>query len=149
MIELPKLEVFIPFFNVLILRKGFVTDGRIDGNLNLSRCIGDFEYKKDGKLSQEEQKIIAVPDFQSKMLTQDDEFMILGCDGIWETMTNDQIIKFVKNRIGKKEQDRKKYLKDVVEILLDNLIAPDTQTGLGCDNMTCVIVDLRNLKKSK
>ncbi len=139
----------MPFFNVLILRKGFVTDGRIDGNLNLSRCIGDFEYKKDSKLSQEEQKIIAVPDFQSKMLTQDDEFMILGCDGIWETMTNDQIIKFVKNRIGKKEQDRKKYLKDVVEILLDNLIAPDTQTGLGCDNMTCVIVDLRNLKKSK
>jgi len=44
----------MPFFNVLILRKGFVTDGRIDGNLNLSRCIGDFEYKKDSKLSQEE-----------------------------------------------------------------------------------------------
>ena len=40
-------------FNVLILRKGFVTDGRIDGNLNLSRCIGDFEYKKDEKLNQE------------------------------------------------------------------------------------------------
>jgi len=30
---------------------GFITDGRINGNLNLSRCIGDFEYKKDQNLS--------------------------------------------------------------------------------------------------
>jgi protein phosphatase 1G len=33
---------------------GFITDGRINGNLNLSRCIGDFEYKKDDVLSQKE-----------------------------------------------------------------------------------------------
>jgi len=26
---------------------GFVSEGRVDGNLNLSRCLGDFEYKKD------------------------------------------------------------------------------------------------------
>jgi hypothetical protein len=36
-----------PLFFHFNLTKGFVTDGRIDGNLNLSRCIGDFEYKKD------------------------------------------------------------------------------------------------------
>ena len=24
---------------------GMVTEGRVNGNLNLSRCIGDFEYK--------------------------------------------------------------------------------------------------------
>lgn len=30
---------------------GFISEGRIDGNLNLSRCIGDFEYKKDPNLS--------------------------------------------------------------------------------------------------
>jgi len=28
-----------------------VTDGRINGNLNLSRCMGDFEYKKDSTIS--------------------------------------------------------------------------------------------------
>jgi serine/threonine protein phosphatase PrpC len=42
-----------------------------------------------------------------------------------------------------------KTMKGLVESLLDDLIAPDTQTGLGCDNMTCIIVDLRRLKKSK
>lgn len=30
---------------------GYVSDGRVNGNLNLSRAIGDLEYKKDKKLS--------------------------------------------------------------------------------------------------
>jgi len=34
----------------------------------------------------------------------------------------------------------------IVETLLDKLIAPDTSTGLGCDNMTCIVIDLKNLK---
>ena len=29
--------------------------------------------------------------------------------------------------------------------MLDKLIAPNTSTGLGCDNMSTVIVDIRNL----
>ena len=30
-----------------------VTDGRVNGNLNLSRAMGDFEYKKDKNLKPE------------------------------------------------------------------------------------------------
>jgi len=29
---------------------GFVSDGRVNGNLNLSRALGDLEYKKDDNL---------------------------------------------------------------------------------------------------
>lgn len=29
---------------------GFVSDGRINGNLNLSRAIGDLEYKRNNEL---------------------------------------------------------------------------------------------------
>ena len=63
--ELQKLKVLLHIY-ILFIKIGYVSEGRVDGNLNLSRCIGDFEYKKDKKLSQEEQKIIAVPDFKSK-----------------------------------------------------------------------------------
>jgi len=38
----------------------------------------------------------------------------------------------------------KSNIKSTTEELLDELVAKDTSTGLGCDNMTCVIVDLRN-----
>ena len=37
-------------------------DGRINGNLNLSRAIGDFEYKSNKKLPAEEQIITANPE---------------------------------------------------------------------------------------
>ena len=33
---------------------GDVFDGRVNGNLNLSRSLGDLEYKKDKNLKQEE-----------------------------------------------------------------------------------------------
>jgi len=39
-----------------------VADGRINGNLNLSRAIGDLEYKKDSNLIAEKQIITAMPD---------------------------------------------------------------------------------------
>ena len=38
-----------------ILRAGgFVSEGRINANLNLSRAFGDFEYKNNQKKSREE-----------------------------------------------------------------------------------------------
>jgi len=36
-------------------------------------------------LGPEEQKIIAVPDFKRRKMKEGDDFMILGCDGVWET----------------------------------------------------------------
>lgn len=33
---------------------GFVSDGRVNGNLNLSRALGDLEYKADKKLKEHE-----------------------------------------------------------------------------------------------
>ena len=33
---------------------GFVSDGRVNGNLNLSRALGDLEYKRDDKLKTHE-----------------------------------------------------------------------------------------------
>lgn len=76
-----------------------MSEGRIDGNLNLSRCIGDFEYKKDKKLGRHEQKIVCTPDFMSRQLAGNEEFLIVGCDGVWETMSNEEIVKFVGNKL--------------------------------------------------
>lgn len=33
--------------NRIVKAGGYVADGRINGNLNLSRAMGDLEYKKD------------------------------------------------------------------------------------------------------
>jgi len=67
---------------------GFISEGRINANLNLSRAIGDLEYKRNSGLKVEEQLIIAVPEVKKKTLGKDDEFILMGCDGIWESLSN-------------------------------------------------------------
>ena len=59
-------------------------DGRVNGGLNLSRAIGDHDYKKNDKLPQEEQMVIALPDILTHEIDLNkDQFFFLACDGIW------------------------------------------------------------------
>ena len=62
---------------------GFVNaQGRVNGNLNLSRAIGDQQYKQDPELPPWSQVISAEPDMVVEGLTEADQFMILACDGV-------------------------------------------------------------------
>ena len=81
---------------------GFITDGRVNGNLNLSRAIGDLEYKKNVDLGPEEQLIIAFPEVKKRTLSINDEFILMGCDGIWETKSNQELINFCRTKIKSK-----------------------------------------------
>lgn len=74
-------------------------DGRVNGGLNLSRAIGDHGYKTNVELSAEEQMISALPDLKRLTLEPSDEFMVLACDGIWNYMSNEEVVGFVKQRI--------------------------------------------------
>ncbi|EGR31365.1 protein phosphatase 2c, putative [Ichthyophthirius multifiliis] len=116
---------------------GFISDGRVNGNLNLSRALGDFEYKKGAK-SPEDFIISAFPEVKIKELNQDDKFVLMGCDGIWECMTNQELMDFCYERIQKGMK-----LKNILIELLDTIIAKDTSDGVGCDNMTTILIQLK------
>ena len=64
------------------------SEGRIDGNLNLSRSIGDLRYKKNKNLKPHEHSVTAFPEIKKYELKPEVEFAIIGCDGIWEIKTN-------------------------------------------------------------
>ncbi len=77
--------------------------GRINGNLNFSRSIGDLAYKQNGKLITEEQLVVATPDLTKVEIKkgiyyfiEDDQFLVIGSDGVWETMETIEIVKFIK-----------------------------------------------------
>lgn len=78
-------------------------DGRVNGGLNLSRAIGDWAYKNNKDLKPEEQMISAMPDVKQITLQEDDEFMVLACDGIWNFMTSEEVVEFVRKRIVEKK----------------------------------------------
>jgi protein phosphatase 1G len=147
---------------------GWVSEGRVKGNLNLSRSLGDLEYKQNKRLPPEDQMITAFPDVVVEPLTSDINFIILACDGIWDCMTNQEICDFVSERLKK---DPKQKLSKIVEEIMDKCLAPDIytgnfyfyfyffwegdfiyylcllifiiETGVGCDNMTCLIVQFK------
>mmetsp|Transcript_4404 Transcript_4404/g.686 ORF Transcript_4404/g.686 Transcript_4404/m.686 type:complete len:105 (-) Transcript_4404:273-587(-) len=78
---------------------GFVSEGRVNGNLNLSRAMGDLEYKNNKDRGVDKQLIISTPDVTCQKLTKDDKFLLMGCDGIWECKTNEELIDFVRKGI--------------------------------------------------
>jgi protein phosphatase 1G len=43
--------------------------------------------------------ISALPDIKKLQITADDEFMVLACDGIWNFMTSDEVVAFVKKQL--------------------------------------------------
>jgi protein phosphatase 2C family protein 2/3 len=53
----------------------------VNGNLALSRAIGDFEFKKSAELAPEQQIVTAYPDVVVHDLGDDDEFLVIACDG--------------------------------------------------------------------
>lgn len=53
----------------------------MNGNLALSRAIGDFEFKKSAELPPENQIVTAFPDVEVHDITEDDEFLVIACDG--------------------------------------------------------------------
>ena len=77
-------------------------DYSILGGLNLSRAIGDHAYKKTASLPAEEQAITALPDIRTLTLENEDEFMVIACDGIWNFMSSQDVIDFVRVRLQKK-----------------------------------------------
>ena len=143
---------------------GFVNHfGRINGNLNLSRSIGDLKYKQVPGIPPEDQMITAEPDIMQVVLNTTtsssaddaaaaeaddvgpDEFLILGCDGIWDCVSNEEAVHFVYSRIDTKS------LVQIGTELLDEIISDDPRIsqGIGGDNMTIMIIDLQASKRTR
>lgn len=114
---------------------------RVNGNLNLSRALGDLRYK-DPFSPPEKHIICGVPDTQSVTWQHGvDEFMIMACDGVWECMSSQQVVNFVRSRLPPPGAKRI-GLQPVLEQLIDACCAnhPMQRGGLGCDNISAVLI---------
>ncbi|XP_008781191.2 probable protein phosphatase 2C 2 [Phoenix dactylifera] len=73
---------------------GYIDDGYLNGVLSVSRALGDWDMKLPrGSPS----PLIAEPEFRQATLTEDDEFLIIGCDGIWDVMTSQHAVNIVRS----------------------------------------------------
>ena len=68
----------------------------------------------------------------------DDEFILLGCDGIWEKYVNDS--QPMMTRISN-ERKTGNNGQQILKNLLDSLVAKETSEETGCDNMTVLLIE--------
>ncbi|KAL4559865.1 hypothetical protein LXL04_032011 [Taraxacum kok-saghyz] len=120
---------------------GFIHCGRVNGTLNLTRAIGDMELKKDKSLPAEKQILTANPDINIVELCEHDDFIVIACDGIWDCMSSQQLVDFVREQLKTESK-----LSAVCEKVFDRCLAP-TSGGEGCDNMTMILVQFKNIPR--
>ncbi|KAM9732781.1 arf-GAP with coiled-coil, ANK repeat and PH domain-containing protein 2 [Menidia menidia] len=70
---------------------GTVRDGRVLGLLDVSRSIGDGQFKRCG--------VISTPEIRSCRLTASDRFVLLACDGLFKVFSAHEANQFVLQRL--------------------------------------------------
>jgi protein phosphatase 1B len=109
---------------------GSVMIQRVNGSLAVSRALGDFEYKSVAGKGACEQLVSPEPDVTMEERSEDDEFLALACDGVWDVMSNEELCEFVRNRM---------LLTDDLRVICNQVI--DTCLAKGSrDNMSIIIV---------
>ena len=107
-----------------------VQEGRVDGHLNLSRALGDLKFKKKEGLQAEEHPITSNPDVYEYEFDDKCDFVLMGCDGCWETKSNDEMAEWVYKKLEEASDRSADSLKAIISDLLNELISPNfTETG--------------------
>ncbi|KAB1279211.1 Integrin-linked kinase-associated serine/threonine phosphatase 2C [Camelus dromedarius] len=109
-------------------------DGRVLGVLEVSRSIGDGQYKRCG--------VTSVPDIRRCQLTPNDRFILLACDGLFKVFTPEEAVNFIlscledekiQSREGKPTADAR------YEAACNRLANKAVQRG-SADNVTVMVV---------
>ena len=66
-----------------------VKDGRILGVLEISRSIGDGQFKSYG--------VSCIPDIRKCQLNSTMKYIVVACDGLWKSFTNEEVVEFFNN----------------------------------------------------
>lgn len=97
---------------------GSVMIQRVNGSLAVSRALGDYDYKSvDGK-GPTEQLVSPEPEvFEMVRAPEQDQFVVLACDGIWDVMSNEELCEFVRSRLEVSD-DLERVCNEVVDTCL-------------------------------
>ncbi|XP_067898007.1 integrin-linked kinase-associated serine/threonine phosphatase 2C isoform X1 [Heterodontus francisci] len=117
---------------------GTVRDGRVMGVLEVSRSIGDGQYKHCG--------VISIPDIRRCQLTRNDRFILLACDGLFKVFSPDEAILFVSAILEDKTLIARpgKAAEDVRFEAACNRLASEAVRRGSADNVTIILIAIRH-----
>ncbi|KAK8886053.1 hypothetical protein M9Y10_041513 [Tritrichomonas musculus] len=101
---------------------GKVFQNRLQGSLEISRTLGDGEFKK----------FINTEPFTSINQRIDGAKVILACDGVWDVL-NDELV----SKIALKHKDPNDAALDIADQAISNHTT---------DNVSCIVIDLTHIR---
>ncbi|CAH1430967.1 unnamed protein product [Lactuca virosa] len=108
---------------------GVIYDGYLNGQLSVARALGDW-HMKFPKGSGSGCPLSSEPELQEVLLMEEDEFVIMGCDGLWDVMSSQCAVTIARKELMI-HNDPERCSKELVrEALKRNT----------CDNLTVVVV---------
>ncbi|KAJ9673282.1 hypothetical protein PVL29_023088 [Vitis rotundifolia] len=106
---------------------GVVYDGYLNGQLSVARALGDWHMKgPKGSAC----PLSAEPELQETLLTEDDEFLIMGCDGLWDVMSSQCAVTMARKELML-HNDPERCSKELVREALKRST---------CDNLTVIVI---------
>ncbi|OQS00569.1 protein phosphatase 2C [Achlya hypogyna] len=87
----------------IVEAKGTVVNGRIFGVLGVSRAFGDNDFKTSKGAFKDKfngDLVGGRPHVIQRHLSPTDEFIVLGCDGLFDVMTPDELVTYVRPRLA-------------------------------------------------
>ncbi|GMI92845.1 DNA-binding protein phosphatase 1 [Hibiscus trionum] len=111
---------------------GSVYDGYLNGQLNVARALGDWHM--EGMKGADGGPLSAEPELMTADLTEEDEFLIIGCDGLWDVFRSQNAVDFARRRL-QEHNDPAMCSKDLVDEALKR------KSG---DNLTVIVVSFQS-----
>merc|ERR1711988_1873897 len=136
---------------------GFVINNRVMGELAVSRAFGDSEFKKgireilgeentsagakDESAEDQDQDltkplVVAEPEIDVVDVTDEDEFILLACDGLFDVMSNQEAVDFIRTEMASHGDAQR---------TAESLTRTATVDLSSRDNVSVLVVFLRDL----
>jgi len=118
----------------------------LPGRLSVSRTFGDIEAKVE-KYGGKKGVIIPTPDITEIELNNDFDFMVIGCDGIFDVLSNEDLFDIWKIVLKEYKINNFKDIEKNNEITIDELcgdfaglIIKSALAKNSFDNVSCIVV---------
>ncbi|QCE13791.1 protein phosphatase [Vigna unguiculata] len=129
---------------------GFIDDGYLNGQLGITRAMGDWHLEGMKGTSEKEGPLSAEPELKLMTLTKEDEFLIIASDGIWDVFSSQNAVDFARRRL-QEHNDEKLCCKEIVQEAIKRESTDNLTVVMVCFNSdppTPVVVERTRVRRS-
>ncbi|XP_052190567.1 probable protein phosphatase 2C 47 [Diospyros lotus] len=106
---------------------GVIYDGYLNGQLSVARALGDWHLKgPKGSMY----PLSSEPELEEIVLSEEDEFLIMGCDGLWDVMSSQCAVTIVRKELMQHNDPEK----------CSRLLVREALKRNTCDNLTVLVI---------